>query len=87
MNIYKHIVYNPKITNLTSVIEEAQSNSGGFDTGGIDKEWKFDSVKIVNEYEWVAIFEKFYYPIDDNRYSTSPNFWLICPECMKKRKR
>lgn len=53
MDIYKHIVYNPKEKNIATVIDEAQSEMFGG-----SKEWQFVRSQPVNEYEWVAIFSK-----------------------------
>lgn len=52
MDIYKHIVYNPKLRNIESVIKEAQKN---------DDEWCFERTQPITEYEWVAIFRKWVY--------------------------
>jgi len=49
MDIYKHIVYNPHLQNTESVIESATKD---------DKEWCFERIQPVSEYEWVAIFRK-----------------------------
>lgn len=54
MDIYKHIVYNPYMKNIQSVIQEAQDLENL--EGG--KEWQFVRSQPVTEYEWVAIFEK-----------------------------
>ena len=53
MKIYKHITYNPQFTSdkghLDHVIKLAQEES---------KEWKFERVEVVTDYEWVAIFSR-----------------------------
>lgn len=54
MNIYKHIIYNPHQRNIKSVIQEAQDSEAVEGS----REWKFERAQPVNEYEWVAIFEK-----------------------------
>ena len=47
MNIYKHIVFNPHITNIEGVI----NLMGGHSV------YSLHSVLPVTEYEWVAVFE------------------------------
>ena len=49
MNIYKHIVYNPHMTEISAIIQMQESQNG---------EWCFVRSQPVTEYEWVAIFEK-----------------------------
>ena|SRR3990167_6036783 len=54
MDIYKHLVYNPHMKGIHTVIQEAQ------DPGNLEssREWQFVRTQPVTEYEWVAIFEK-----------------------------
>ena len=54
MNIYKHIVYNPHMTNIQAVIQEAQDREN-LESG---REWRFVRSQPVTKYEWVAIFKK-----------------------------
>lgn len=54
MDIYKHIVYNPHLRNIQSVIQEAQDKT--ILEGS--KEWQFVRSQPISEYEWVAIFKK-----------------------------
>lgn len=53
-DIYKHIVYNPHMKNITAVIQEAQDIEN-LESG---REWQFVRSQPVTEYEWVAIFQK-----------------------------
>ena len=47
MNRYKHIIYNPHMRNIESVINSLGGNPV----------WCFVRAQPVTEYEWVAIFE------------------------------
>jgi len=49
MDIYKHISFNPKQRSVSAVIIEAQRES---------KEWCFERIQPITEYEWIAIFRK-----------------------------
>lgn len=51
-SIYKHIVYNPHMRNIDAVIDQAQEDG---------KDWQFSHAQPVNEYEYVAVFEKWIY--------------------------
>ena len=54
MKIYKHIAYNPHLTNIQTIIQQAQ------DSNNLEgsKEWCFVRSQPITEYEWVAIFQK-----------------------------
>lgn len=54
MNVYKHIVYNPHMENITNIIEKAQD----IENLECGREWYFLRSQPVTEYEWVAIFER-----------------------------
>lgn len=54
MKIYKHLVFNPHLQSILSVIQNAQDSSN-LDSG---REWCFLRAQAVTEYEWVAIFER-----------------------------
>lgn len=54
MDIYKHLVYNPHMEGIQSVIQKAQDKSN-LESG---PEWQFVRSQPITEYEWVAIFEK-----------------------------
>ena len=46
----KHISFNPKQRSVSAVIIEAQRES---------KEWCFERIQPITEYEWIAIFMRF----------------------------
>lgn len=49
VKIYKHVLFNPRVGNITEIIQEAQKN---------DPQWCLFNVHPITEYEWIVIFER-----------------------------
>ena len=47
---YLHRCYNPHLTNINKIIQQIEDEENG--------EYKFFEVRPVNEFEYIAIFEK-----------------------------